>query len=610
MISRKKILSQSCDKHIEDCMPYESQEVWFNQEQLFKDHIKEILDKWDQIDDDIWAKVIFMERNRRVAKAYVRTQLITFNGTERGFDGHVVGLRGFANPRRDDKTVKLLENIGEGFRMKIDESGDILVKRLGANGVTVISEDPSAIGQDLIESKGILQLHKALTLFQMKKLIINISKELQSAYPDRRALERQCISIICFDCESKNILQSACWMMVINIVAMEMIKAKLPPMIREQKVPDFVTIFQQHANNIANRRHLLVANNNNNKINVNNGPNSIEAVDYTCCKPKSQPSQRHENHVQNNHHHTTNNNHHQSHTQHQSKQIQSQHHHSNTSHNSSSSPSGNRTSSSSSSPSANVMVTSVNGNSKVSPTTCITNSSTSSFSSSSSSSSPSSSSSSSVTSPSTSPQATNSNNKNSTILTTAIISNSNGVVNHHNQIQQQAHHQHQHQHHHHHHHSNKVSTVNNGKMNEKENKASHSDQLRSNSKLIICNDYTKLPMKKREIIETTDHVVIKKDLNVKQVEHSKKAYPTRMNHYVRTSGVSDKRNSSTNSNNVITNQPPPPPPPPPPIQAVSPIVNKNGHSHHHAVHHHNHSPPNSNTITSHLQSKIANRMKG
>jgi hypothetical protein len=36
--------------------------------QYLQDHVQEILRKWDAIDDEIWAKVIVMERNRRVAK--------------------------------------------------------------------------------------------------------------------------------------------------------------------------------------------------------------------------------------------------------------------------------------------------------------------------------------------------------------------------------------------------------------------------------------------------------------------------------------------------------------------------------------------------------------
>ncbi|KAH9372615.1 hypothetical protein HPB48_014691 [Haemaphysalis longicornis] len=45
------------------------------------DHIQEVLNKWGQIDDEIWAKIICMERNRRVAKAYARASVLTINGS-------------------------------------------------------------------------------------------------------------------------------------------------------------------------------------------------------------------------------------------------------------------------------------------------------------------------------------------------------------------------------------------------------------------------------------------------------------------------------------------------------------------------------------------------
>ena len=36
--------------------------------------MEEILRKWDAIDDEIWAKVIVLERNRRVAKVNILGQ--------------------------------------------------------------------------------------------------------------------------------------------------------------------------------------------------------------------------------------------------------------------------------------------------------------------------------------------------------------------------------------------------------------------------------------------------------------------------------------------------------------------------------------------------------
>ena len=60
-------------------------DIYFNV--YFQDHIQEVLDKWESIDDEIWAKVIVLERNRRVAKAYARAPVLTINGSTDGFDG-------------------------------------------------------------------------------------------------------------------------------------------------------------------------------------------------------------------------------------------------------------------------------------------------------------------------------------------------------------------------------------------------------------------------------------------------------------------------------------------------------------------------------------------
>ena len=46
-----------------------------------------MLNKWESIDDEIWAKIIVLERNRRVAKAYARAPVLTVNGSDDGFDG-------------------------------------------------------------------------------------------------------------------------------------------------------------------------------------------------------------------------------------------------------------------------------------------------------------------------------------------------------------------------------------------------------------------------------------------------------------------------------------------------------------------------------------------
>lgn len=63
----------------------------------------------------------------------------------------------------------------------------------------------------------------------MKKFQANVSRELSRAYPDRRRLETQCLSIISFVKSESDVLECPIWIMIINVVAMDMLKSKLPP---------------------------------------------------------------------------------------------------------------------------------------------------------------------------------------------------------------------------------------------------------------------------------------------------------------------------------------------------------------------------------------------
>lgn len=56
-----------------------------------------------------------------------------------------------------------------------------------------------------------------------------MNHELSRSYPDRRRLENQCMSLISFVKSENDILECPIWVMIINIVAMDMLKSKLPP---------------------------------------------------------------------------------------------------------------------------------------------------------------------------------------------------------------------------------------------------------------------------------------------------------------------------------------------------------------------------------------------
>lgn len=62
----------------------------------------------------------------------------------------------------------------------------------------------------------------------MKKFQSNVNRELRRAYPDRRRLETQCLSAVAFVKSENDILDCPIWVLIINVVAMDMLKSKLP----------------------------------------------------------------------------------------------------------------------------------------------------------------------------------------------------------------------------------------------------------------------------------------------------------------------------------------------------------------------------------------------
>ncbi|XP_077560697.1 expansion isoform X2 [Haemaphysalis longicornis] len=249
MISRRKILSRSRDELNVDFTLEEEEDVWYQKEKLFKDHIQEVLNKWGQIDDEIWAKIICMERNRRVAKAYARASVLTINGSNDGFDGYRIGLCGFDNPMRDPRTEELKKQIGHGVKIKMDEAGNIMIKRASKSNVyikEISGGENNSVSADIIRNNGLLEYDKPVKLFDIKKFQQNVSRELKRAYPDRRHLEAQCLSCVCFVKDSPELLDCSIWVMVINIVALELLKTKLPPpMSKRQSAPNLMSVFDR-----------------------------------------------------------------------------------------------------------------------------------------------------------------------------------------------------------------------------------------------------------------------------------------------------------------------------------------------------------------------------
>jgi hypothetical protein len=117
----------------------------------------------------------------------------------------------------------------------MDDNGNILARRYSKSNIYVkgtgcAPNDETAIGTEILKSQNqCLEVEKVMKIFDMKKFQSNVNRELSRAYPDRRRLETQCMSALAFVKSENDVLDCPIWILIINVVAMDMLKSKLPP---------------------------------------------------------------------------------------------------------------------------------------------------------------------------------------------------------------------------------------------------------------------------------------------------------------------------------------------------------------------------------------------
>ena len=91
-----------------------------------------------------------------------------------------IGVNGFENPMRDPKTEEFKSQIGQGAKVKMDETGNILVKRFSKAGVYVKNTiEENSVSNDILKlPNGLLEPEKPFKLFDMKKFQQNVNRYL------------------------------------------------------------------------------------------------------------------------------------------------------------------------------------------------------------------------------------------------------------------------------------------------------------------------------------------------------------------------------------------------------------------------------------------------
>ena len=137
----------------------------------------------------------------------------------------------------------------KGAKLKIDDEGNVHIKRVGKSQVYVSANNlrmPDFGGQSNTFQLTAIDVDKSFKMFDIKKFQASIYKELRNSYPDRRKLEVQCVSCIQFVRQQHNILEHPIWVMLVNIVALDMLKSKFPtmPSLTMGLAPKFMTIYE------------------------------------------------------------------------------------------------------------------------------------------------------------------------------------------------------------------------------------------------------------------------------------------------------------------------------------------------------------------------------
>lgn len=248
--------------------------------------MREVQNKWNtlKMNDDIWAKLIYFEQNRRLAKAYVSAPVLTIDGSTNGLDGFRIGLSGIDNSYRGLDSIACLRSIGQGIKLKIDSQGNILMRKIGPSNGSKTTFDQCSVwvkdwpsvssltannlsSSDLSSASSsgasssnlnkennnnwhmreIEETDVSYKIFDMNKFRLQLERRrnLTNGNPNLSMDWRQCVSIISFvrtrhlqnqsfantDATSKSpqktILRDPCWLMLINIIAIDMLKSSI-----------------------------------------------------------------------------------------------------------------------------------------------------------------------------------------------------------------------------------------------------------------------------------------------------------------------------------------------------------------------------------------------
>lgn len=127
------------------------------------------------------------------------------------------GTKKMANPSSDASTSS-----SSGVAMSAGSSSN-----MRDNKEISLSSSTARLASDQLTSSVALEYNRAFKIFDMNKFKGILERESRRPCPNRRRLQSQCISVISFVVDDQKMLNLPSWIMIINIVAIELLKSEI-----------------------------------------------------------------------------------------------------------------------------------------------------------------------------------------------------------------------------------------------------------------------------------------------------------------------------------------------------------------------------------------------
>ncbi|CAG5136414.1 unnamed protein product, partial [Candidula unifasciata] len=194
------------------------------EDKLIENITMKTLDRIEDLTSGVWAKVIYLEQGREMAKVYAAELSLLVTGSNNPFDGLELGLSYFYNSARLEETEYILGNLNQGIELRRDSDGSLLAKRNCQLPICVKRHvSQPVLSADLLRTRGELLLDHFVKIFDMQEFYSLISLEMRKPVFSKSALQKASVTVLSLGGSDLPILHMPCLIAVVNINALNVL---------------------------------------------------------------------------------------------------------------------------------------------------------------------------------------------------------------------------------------------------------------------------------------------------------------------------------------------------------------------------------------------------